>query len=318
MTQGSSSPRGWEHYWRASAQAGSFAAGGVSHPAASAFWANCIEQQFITPGDRLLELAAGDGDVSRRIHASLGDSLDYCAVDYSVHALDNLRNALPGATVVAADVARLPLRQGSFDTAVSQFGVEYAGVDAIVGLTDYLADNATLCLLMHCEASSICLDNQHSLQVLDGFVASGFIESALDMFSAARRALATGQSAGYQASAARLAAVLQQVDALCMRHAGCSAARTIAQITDDVVRLHDRLEYQDIGAIMDWLQRHRAELAPYRERFETMTGAALSPDTFSHCCSEFEKQGFELRLQAPLQAEPAARPVGYALVATRQ
>ncbi|TGD73565.1 class I SAM-dependent methyltransferase [Mangrovimicrobium sediminis] len=312
------SPESWANYWRGSAAADAFAEGGVNHPAVSGFWQMFLDEGLLAPGQRVLEVAAGSGDLSYRLYDRFGDALDYFALDYSNLALDHLRQRVPGATVFAADAARPPLAPGAFDAVLSQFGVEYAGDDAIVGLAELVAPGGCIGLALHCTGSSIHADSNASCHVLNAFQELGFLDTAAAVFAAGQHALQTGETADYQHKAAGLSLVLTQVDGLCERIKGCSAALTISRIADDVVSLHDSLERQDCAAILAWLQRLQDEMGPYRERFQAMCDAAQTPERIARSCAAFEARGFNIVFKALLRTGPDDDPAGVGLILQRQ
>jgi demethylmenaquinone methyltransferase / 2-methoxy-6-polyprenyl-1,4-benzoquinol methylase len=82
----------------------------------------------VTPGDRVLDLAAGTGASSVPIEA-LGARTVSC--DFSQGMLDVGRRRHPRLTFVAGDALRLPFRDGVFDAVTISFGLRnVSDVDA--------------------------------------------------------------------------------------------------------------------------------------------------------------------------------------------
>src|SRR5262249_29968498 len=75
----------------------------------------------LRPGDRILDLACGDGTYSRWLAECLGAGGGVLALDRSPAFLELARKAMPPhflghrVGLVQADIDRLPLRDGSFD-----------------------------------------------------------------------------------------------------------------------------------------------------------------------------------------------------------
>jgi SAM-dependent methyltransferase len=76
-----------------------------------------LQAALVGPGDRLLDVAAGPGPVSR---AALGLGARPVALDFSVPMLRSIGDFVPR---VHGDAGALPFRSGSFDRVVSNLGL---------------------------------------------------------------------------------------------------------------------------------------------------------------------------------------------------
>lgn len=111
----------WSRYWASGQTHSCFAAG---QPFDSRFvWKEFFDS--LGPGARVLDLACGAGALTRLAMAH-PHGFDVTGADYA----DTLA-AIEGARVVAgAALEALPFEAGSFDAAISQFGLEYADTGA--------------------------------------------------------------------------------------------------------------------------------------------------------------------------------------------
>ena len=128
----------WNTYWHGTGDVGAYSSGGVSHPAILTFWDEyfqTVQQEF--DALKIIDIASGNGAVVERALTVFADvQPEFTCVDVSAAAIANIRQRFPQVSGVVADARSIPLDSGSFDVATSQFGVEYAGLDAIDEATD--------------------------------------------------------------------------------------------------------------------------------------------------------------------------------------
>ncbi len=88
-----------------------------------------IDVADIRPGQRVLDLAGGTGDLSRRLHRRLGERGEVVLCDINAAMLATGRARLldagvaTGVRYVRADAERLPFPDGSFDRVLIAFGL---------------------------------------------------------------------------------------------------------------------------------------------------------------------------------------------------
>lgn len=161
--------KAWTGYWR-QAPAQAMAACLPCAPrdvnlALSEFWSGFARR--LPAGARVIDLGCGTGAVALLI-AGAG-RLEVTGVDFA--AVPPLRQAgvrlCPGVRIEA-----LPFGEGEFDAAVSQFGIEYADIEAAVGELDrVLAEGAPIAFLVHHAGSPIVAHNRArkaALEALSG------------------------------------------------------------------------------------------------------------------------------------------------------
>ena len=87
-----------------------------------------VEMAGIRPGQRILDLAGGTGDLARRLHGRVADG-DVVLCDINAAMLDTGRSRLldagiaRGVRYVQADAERLPFPDRSFDRVIIAFGL---------------------------------------------------------------------------------------------------------------------------------------------------------------------------------------------------
>lgn len=306
----------WSNYWQGSAEAGAFSVGGVNHPTVDDFWRRfALEKPFLMARE-VLELAAGNGVVTQNLSANANSGKTFFATDFSQPALVELKKRVPGVRCFVSDLAAPAIKINQFDMVVSQYGIEYAGLEAIFGVESLLSPSATLALVMHSQGSEIFLDSERSLAVLEVFERSGFMALSKELFHVCARILQTGNQGGYQEAAGSLAGAIKHLDQYLQSQAASSAGKAIKKIIDDVVNMHARLEHYDVSETILWLERMAEELMPYQQRLKSMMTAALTPEAFSRCCDFFSNKGFKIAVAEFLSDEQGG-VIGYQLIASR-
>ena len=122
----------WDVYWRGTEANAAHREGGPQEPVLAQFWGRFFGQHLSAEaGAPMLDLACGNGAVTGYARQSR-PGLDACCSDYSESALRELRKRHPGSRCVVADALNPPFPDGSFPVVASQFGVEYAGAEAVV------------------------------------------------------------------------------------------------------------------------------------------------------------------------------------------
>jgi demethylmenaquinone methyltransferase/2-methoxy-6-polyprenyl-1,4-benzoquinol methylase len=84
--------------------------------------ARAIELAAVAPGDRVLDVATGTGDLAGAALAAVAPGGEVVGVDFSEQMLARARTKLPGARFIVADALALPFADGEFDAATVGFG----------------------------------------------------------------------------------------------------------------------------------------------------------------------------------------------------
>jgi demethylmenaquinone methyltransferase/2-methoxy-6-polyprenyl-1,4-benzoquinol methylase len=84
-----------------------------------------------TPGDRVLDIAAGTGDLTIELARGLGPDGEVVGCDFSERMLTRARNKAPNLRFETADALALPYPDDSFDAATVGFGARnFSDLDA--------------------------------------------------------------------------------------------------------------------------------------------------------------------------------------------
>ena len=307
----------WDQYWRGAGEAGALTAGGARHPALRTFWMEyfaAVRDDF--PSPRLLDVASGSGAVIEcALEAFAGAALDAWCLDSSPAAIQGLRERFPSVTGLRCDAGSIPSEAGRFDLITSQFGIEYAGLDAIRRLPDALTPDGRIVLLMHHEGGLIQAECAASLDAVKRVQSCRFIELARDMFAAGFAAVRGADRNPYDDAATKLAPAVQSLEELMSESGQDVAAGTVARLYHDVARIHSRLPNYDPDEVLGWLERMASELEAYGGRMASMLEAALDAPEFERLCQSLTERGCILDTAGPFKPSDHEEPLGWALVA---
>lgn len=273
---------GWDTYWRGTGGIGAWTAGGASHPAIRTFWSNFFQPlQKTCDAPLLLDIASGNGAVVECALGIFADRpLDITCVDVSAAAIANIRQRFPAVHGLVCDARSIPLDAKKFNIITSQFGAEYAGIDAIAEAARLLAPGGNMALLLHHHAGSIHRECAASLDAILRLQESRFIALAIDMFQAGFAAVRGADRAPYETAAARLAPAVAVLEQIMAQHGKQVAGDTLALLYSDVARIHEELPNYEADEVLAWLARMQAELDDYAARMSSMMDCALDPAAF--------------------------------------
>jgi len=269
----------WDTYWHGTGDIGAFSSGGVNHPAIRAFWDEffqTVKRDYATP--KIIDIASGNGAVVERALATFGDEqADFTCLDVSAAAITNIQVRFPQVNGVVTDARAIPFDSGSFDIVSSQFGVEYAGPEAITETARLIASGGRLALLLHNQTGSIHRECVESLDAIVRLQESRFIPYTTAMFDAGFKAVRGADRAPYESAAKQLSPAIRVLENIMKQYGQHVAGDTIARLYHDVNQIHQRIQHYEPDEVLDWLRKMDGELDAYAERMSSMSEAAIDP-----------------------------------------
>lgn len=182
----------WTEYWRGGRQGClTDEAPPSARDCVERLWRSWFQQQ--PPGARILDLACGAGDVAR-IALGVGaerqlrftiEGVDLADIEQAMHT----QSSTSGTTMRlrgGINIGRLPFPDGSFDLAVSQFGIEYANPAASCAeLARVLKPGGGGLFLLHHKESAISAAAAARLRAFASVIGDGVIlERARSVYQA--------------------------------------------------------------------------------------------------------------------------------------
>lgn len=318
-SQASTTAASWDTYWHGAGDAAAYSDGGTSHPLVLSFWRDffaAVRERYDAP--RIVDIASGNGAVARCARSAFDGPLgDFTCVDISASAIEALQQRYPEIKGIVADARSVPLESGEFDVATSQFGIEYAGLDAIDEMVRLVAPGGRLALLLHHKTGGIYRQCEASLEAVRTMQEARFIPLAMTMFGAGFAALRGGDRAAYDAATKEFIPALRRMETIMGQHGQHVADGTIVKLYRDVRDIHGRMTHYEPTDVLGWLGNLQAEVEAYAGRMESMCRAAIESTEFDSLCERVRGRGFELSQTGPLTLPDRDIPLAWKLVARR-
>lgn len=323
MTNDESDPlpviESWDTYWQGAQASAAYTSGGSSDPLVLSFW----DDYFRDVKGRgrelsIIDIASGNGAVVERAGMTFGEPLpEFTCLDVSASAIRMLEKRFPGVQGIVADAAAIPLDSASYDIATSQFGVEYAGLDALDEVTRLIAPGGELALLLHHRGGVIFEQCGAGLDAVGEMQAANFIPKCMAVFEAGYAALDGGDRARYSAAGKQFAPAIRAMESIMMRRGREVAASTIVRVYRDVRTIHARMRHYDSSAVLGWLQNMEQAIDAYAGRMTSMRNAAIDATKFEQVKANLAEKGFEILRAEPLAGADADLPTAWALIAKK-
>ena len=312
----------WQSYWQQAKDKSVCELGGTDHPAIKQFWHRFFSDARIGAKNacdcpRIIDVASGSGAVFGHLFSLEGKA--HCTpvcVDLSPDAVAAVVDRWPEVSGVVADGAALPLAKHSADIVTSQFGVEYAGIEAVQALFDIVSPGGRIALLLHHRDGAIyreCADNYAALcEVRE----NGFLEGAIEMFPHAFDVLMGGGRAAYEQTSHNLIPAFRDMERIMAQYGSYVAGGVIRKLYMDVNHIHTNLPKFDRQEVDRWLQQAIIELDRYMERMHSMCRAAIRTQTFDSLKEAVANSGFEV-IEAEALDAGQSHPLAWCLVAKK-
>ncbi|GJL90980.1 class I SAM-dependent methyltransferase [Hyphococcus sp.] len=298
----------WQAYWQTAGAGSAAVSGDAPGDLFDWQWRDFFSRSFTSrQHPTLLDLACGAGVVTgRAIEAGAHTGSLLCGVDYASAAAAalNQKPAPSGYVVsgVAASVNQLPFLSGSFDIVVSQFGLEYAGLDAFREAARILAAGGSAQFITHYKDGGIdreCSANAHTLTAI--------IES--DLFELA---IAVIRGFAPEATDRQLHTVLVGLKSH-LDGEPLAAKQMLSRLLPDVATLLSRRQaYGEVEAL-GWLAAMRNEVMLYADRMNAMTASAIGADGVKIAAELLASHGAVVESPAPLMPQGRSVPAAWLL-----
>jgi SAM-dependent methyltransferase len=309
----------WDHFWHRTHMANAAQGCGATDPALGRFWRQ-VFGRYLVPGKqrRLLDLACGDGAVTGFAMQADHPPDICCALDYSTGALLEARKRHPAVLCVAADAAVVPCADQSFELVCSQFGIEYAGPEAVLAAGPLVAPGGVLALVAHMQGGVIDKESRLSLRAIAAMQKSNVLPLA-------RRAFETGfalnQGTGgidaLKAAERPLTAAMTGLQQLLARLGTEVAAGLAHQVYTDISVMYSRMAGYDPDEVFGWIDGMMLEIEAFRGRMTAMTNAAIDKQALERLVTRFAARGLKPRMKRSLPMGDARKPGAWTLVLER-
>lgn len=228
-----------------------------------AFWRE-VGAQFVfsRPGCRHIDLACGSGVVSQAILSACPDGERAATLYFADIAQEAVRmtgEGLGSATGAVAHGKALPFADGAFDVVTSQYGLEYAGLDALMEAVRVLAPGGTLIALIHIKDGPIARECTDNLTCLRHAIDAGVLEIVAQGLEGETKGVgdALAQETRWQSGAV-----------------SCPARDFVLRMLGDAGTLWTRRDAYHRDDARHWIGHQTRELADYAARMGSMIRAS--------------------------------------------
>jgi SAM-dependent methyltransferase len=315
MSGGEGARAAWSDYWQSGNTEQALPDDSPGTQALAAFWDDYADALAQRTGGQVLDLACGGGFVSRRLSTALdGSDWQLLALDLAEPALQQLQSATQQHVLgVAGDAGLPPFANASLQVVVSQFGIEYAGRDAIAAAGDLLAPGGELAFLLHHAGSPITTTCRQNARVLDTTLGSGLLTHLGELFTLMQRS--RRQSPEFRAGEAALQDSVKAVEALIRTGPACAAMGRVRRLYQDVAQVYSRALAYEPGEALSWISGTEGQLHSYHARMQGMLNAALAVEDLEPLREALRQRGLEIQTLKAL--EVGMQPLAWQLRANR-
>ncbi len=314
----------WNTYWTGDKDGPAFSNHGDSQPALLEFWRSNLNEFLQERKDqqiKSLDLACGNGAVTQLIHQSKGEAVvELHCLDASSSALNNVQALLPEVKTVLSSMQPIELADGKFDLVVSQYGVEYAGLNAFDEAARMVAPNGAIFMVVHMVGSLIEAESKANFSAISELIDSNFVDQTIEVLNSVRARIKVDNAEtqnNYNQAFKNLNEGIQSVEGILTQYGLHIASGTVQRLYNDVANIIENIQKYDLDEVQAWLVNMRSELHAFKTRMQTMVDAALSQDEFNDLSKRYASYGFTVTKEGTLIDTASDTPLAWALCAKR-
>lgn len=317
-----SSAEHWDAFWRARDKAVPQPDAGARDPAPAEFWHEFLKQEFaLYEHPRLIDIACGNGAVTaiamEAAHRT-GASLTAHCVDYSMSAVEELRKRFPQVEGVACDAREMPYDDRSFDLVVSQFGIEYAGVEAFEEAARLVDTNGVLAAIVHMADGAIEKECAANLAVVEALNEAQLMPLARAAFGAGFDLIAGKiTDPDFQQFDKQLAPAIEVAKKILQDEGPLAAGGLLANLYRDIAYMYTRMQNYVPEEVFAWIDQMSDELVSYEGRMASMTHCAVDEATITEIAERVAPLGFTVQPRDVLSLRKTGKAAAWILIARR-
>lgn len=309
----------WDNYWSGTSHGTAYSSGGTSHPLVLSFW-DCffetVKSNYDAP--RIVDVASGNGAVVERAQSVFDGQLsNFTCLDISESAIEILTSRFAGVHGIVADAHSIPQESESCDIVTSQFGVEYAGLEAIDEATRLLAPGGQIALLLHKTGGGIYRQCAASRDAIEKMLASRFIPQAITMLETGFAAYRGADRRNYDEAAKNIVPAVRAMESIIRQYGKSIADGTIQQLYVDVTTINRRIPNYDPKEVLSWLEKMHVDVQAFLGRMVSMCDSAIDDTVFAQLCDKLQNQGYKIHRSDPLADKDKDVHLAWALVAAK-
>ncbi len=298
---------GWSDYWRKEGVGGEVfvTPENQRHEQLGGFWREVLGA--LGPGTRVLDIACGAGSVFASLPANHG--LELHGSDVSPQALKLLKARIKGVKGTLSSAAELSYDDRSFGAVVSQFGVEYAGLEAFTEAGRVIAPEGRFVFLCHCEGGYVDVRTASQLAGAQAARSSQFA------FKAAQ--LVRAMFALEPTAVKRLAVEFQKSEVVLRKCIARHPEGIHAHLYHGFRQIYADYRNYALPDILKWLADVSAEVDMAAARLSQMHKAMLSETAMREALSRLTAAGLKVEKPVALKLDGHDAPLAWHLAGHR-
>ncbi len=312
-------PGDWDVYWTGTHENAAHQEGGPQEEVLEKFWLTFFADSYAQNGSaegqrRLLDMACGNGAVTG--FANRGSpEFDSFSLDSSVNALRELGKRYPETTCVAADALHTPFQSGCFDLVVSQFGIEYAGIDTFDEAARLVAPGGSFGAIVHLHKGAIYQECSDNLDAIDTIIKIKLLKLARNAFNAGFALNAgTGSVKVFKTAERKLKPAIRALESILQEMGNDVAAGLAKQMYEDIAYMYKRMSSFDRREVIAWLDGMVKELKAYRGRMSSMMNSAVDKNGIETIKQKLETRGLTQQRCETLDMGPQQESAAWVIV----
>ncbi len=271
----------------------------------------------------VLDMACGAGSVLK--HAKKLGMVNLTGVDISKDAISTLEKNILGVRGIVSPVNQIPLKDNTFDIAVSQFGFEYAGdinniCETAREMARLIKKDGRIVTLCHIKGGGIDEEVSEHILSVQQIEDTHFIVAAKQLFQAA---FAVEQDATeinkstYQHATQKLSRPVEMLSAWIKdnQNKASEIVGLARHLHAGTIDMFNRRRAFDLTDIIGWLEGMSAEMQAYKGRMLSMKRAALSEAEANKILDAFNAAGLTVEKLDKLFLQDDDKPVAWILQA---
>lgn len=311
-TQSSSRANEWEKHWSRTSDTAAHASNAIHDRVIERYWLSSLNISTFK-NKQVLDLAAGRGallEIMIKYHSlQTADGIQYCSVDLSQTALQQIKLKYPTSEVVRADCAQLPFSTNSFDLVMSQFGIEYAGLDAFFECSRILKKSGRFMGISHYKHGALhreCVDNLEAVDLL----------SNIEFFRYAQLAFHVKLAGDSDVQSKQLEMIFADILSR-FSHAVSEQPKLVGglllRLYNDTSYMYKNWDRFEAVAIIQWLDNMEEELNNYRARMASMNESALDEESLDQALIAFKTKGFNNIIRREISINKHTKPFAWSI-----
>jgi SAM-dependent methyltransferase len=260
-------------------------------------------------------VASGNGALVERAQAAFADEVFIACLDISGAAVRGLAKRFAHVHGIVADARKIPVASSSCDIVLSQFGIEYAGLDAVGEAARLVVPGGEM--VLHYRGGGIHRQCTAALDAVRATQDARFIPRSIATFEYGFAAIRGGDRVRYETAARDMVPAVRAVESVIRQYGTQVADGTLLRLYRDVKTMHERMQHYEPAEVLGWLRGMQDEIAAYAGRMASMCDAAIDEARFAGVCDELLRRGFELHRREALVNPERDMPLAWALIARR-